>query len=65
MADVKSRLSPFSTNYSGLVNQAGYGTLLLSACWIGYELMRYTRRSKGGGQKWKDGLGSVETWEFG
>ncbi len=65
MADVNTR--PYSTNYSGLVNQAGYGMLLLSACWIGYELMRYTRRSKGKreGKKWNDGLGSVETWEFG
>ena len=63
MADVTTR--PYSTNYSGLVNQAGYGALLLTACWIGYELMRYTRRNKGKGKKWKDGLGSVEAWEFG
>lgn len=63
MADVNTR--PYSTNYSGLINQAGYGTLLLTACWIGYELMRYIRRNKGEGKKWNDGLGSVETWEFG
>jgi hypothetical protein len=63
MADVSTR--PYSKDYSGLVNQAGYGALLFTTCWIGYELMRRTRRSKGEGKKWKDGLGSVETWEFG
>lgn len=62
MATVENR--PYSDNYSGLVNQAGYGMLMFTLCWSGYELMRRARRNKGKGLKF-DELGSVETWEWG
>ncbi|KIM23172.1 hypothetical protein M408DRAFT_17948 [Serendipita vermifera MAFF 305830] len=62
MADIDTR--PYSRDYSGLVNQAGFGGFLLMLCWTGYELMRSTRRHRkreaGWGWTWKEPLGSVE-----
>ena len=67
MADFYTR--PYSPNYSGLINQAGFGGFLLALCWTGYELMRSARRHRqrevGWRWKWREPLGSVESWEFG
>lgn len=65
MATIQDRT--FSRDYSGLRNQLVVGGVLVVICLSGYELMRRTRRGRGKGvQKQKqEGVGSVETWEFG
>lgn len=67
MADIDTR--PYSSNYSGLINQAAIGGFLLALCWTGYELMRTARRHRmreaGWRWRWGETLGSVESWEFG
>jgi hypothetical protein len=67
MADINTR--PFSPNYSGLINQAGFGGFILAFLWMGYELMRTVRRHREREPtwafKWRERLGSVESWEFG
>jgi hypothetical protein len=65
MATIQDRA--FSRNYSGLRNQFAVGGVLVALCLTGYELMRRMRRGRGlHAQEQKgDGVGSVETWEFG
>ncbi|KAI0075096.1 hypothetical protein K474DRAFT_1600449 [Panus rudis PR-1116 ss-1] len=61
MATIQER--PFSKNYSGLINQSVIAVGIFVVCITSHELMRRKRR----GKKWKnqEGLGSVESWEFG
>jgi hypothetical protein len=67
MADLFTR--PYSPDYSGLINQTAVGGFILGVCWLGYELMRGARRHRerepGWSWRWKERLGSVESWEFG
>ncbi|KAF8578198.1 hypothetical protein K439DRAFT_1663846 [Ramaria rubella] len=65
MATIQDRA--FSRDYSGLRNQLEVAAVLITACLVGYELMRRKRRGRGLGQyaEIKEGVGSVETWEFG
>ncbi|EPQ54451.1 hypothetical protein GLOTRDRAFT_121604 [Gloeophyllum trabeum ATCC 11539] len=53
---------PFSKNYSGLVNQSVVGVGLLVVCVSAHEFMKRKRR---GNHRGEEGLGSVESWEFG
>ncbi|KAK7681546.1 hypothetical protein QCA50_015278 [Cerrena zonata] len=61
MATIQSR--PFSKNYSGLVNQSVIAVGIFVVCITSHELMRRKRRGKR--YRKSEGLGSVETWEFG
>ncbi|THH20111.1 hypothetical protein EW146_g1190 [Bondarzewia mesenterica] len=59
MATIDDR--PFSKNYSGLINQSVIAVCLGAVCITAHEIMKRKRR----GRRRVDGLGSVETWEFG
>ncbi len=50
------------TAYSGLINQSVVAGGILLITISAHEFMRRKRRGKG---PFKEGLGSVETWEFG
>ncbi|RDX49881.1 hypothetical protein OH76DRAFT_1349897 [Lentinus brumalis] len=60
MATIQNR--PFSKDYSGLINQSVVAGGILLITISAHEFMRRKRRGKG---PFKEGLGSVETWEFG
>ncbi|KAF8480584.1 hypothetical protein JB92DRAFT_3102097 [Gautieria morchelliformis] len=65
MATIQDR--SFSRDYNGLRSQFAVGGVLAAVCLMGYELMRRMRRGRGlrpQGQT-RDGVDSVETWEFG
>ncbi|KAI0714066.1 hypothetical protein C8T65DRAFT_738952 [Cerioporus squamosus] len=60
MATIQNR--PFSKDYSGLINQSVVAGGILLVTISAHEFMRRKRRGKG---PFKEGLGSVESWEFG
>jgi hypothetical protein len=60
MADINTR--PYANSYSGLVNQAIAAGVVVTLAFGGHELMKRQRR---GNHVPAQGLGSVETWEFG
>lgn len=64
MATIQDRA--FSHDYNGLRSQFAVGGVLTIICLTGYELMRRKRRGRGlRSQEQTQGVGSVETWEFG
>ena len=65
MATIQDR--SFSRDYNGLRSQFAVGGVLAVFCLAGYELMRRRRRGRGLHiqQQTREGIGSVETWEFG
>ncbi|TBU27050.1 hypothetical protein BD311DRAFT_666174 [Dichomitus squalens] len=60
MATIQNR--PFSKDYSGLINQSVVAGGILLVTITAHEIMRRKRRGKG---PHDEGLGSVESWEFG
>ncbi|KAI0671009.1 DUF221-domain-containing protein [Trametes maxima] len=60
MATIQNR--PFSKDYSGLINQSVVAGGILLITVSAHEFMKRKRR----GKRWNnEGLGSVESWEFG
>jgi hypothetical protein len=51
-----------ATSYSGLINQAAVAGIVAVLCFGGQELLKRRRRGK---VMPGNGLGSVESWEFG
>jgi hypothetical protein len=62
MATIQDR--PFATDYSGLVNQTVIAGVVFAFGVTVFEIFKRRRRGKKDKRR-KDGLGSVETWEFG
>ncbi|KAG2153124.1 uncharacterized protein EDB93DRAFT_1136745 [Suillus bovinus] len=60
MADIQTR--PFSKDYSGLINQTVIAIVLAIVSVTSHEIMKRKRR---GFRTQLEGLGSVESWEFG
>ncbi|KAG1751153.1 hypothetical protein EDB19DRAFT_1675660 [Suillus lakei] len=60
MGDIQNR--PFSKDYSGLVNQSVIAIALAAVSVTSHEIMKRRRR---GPHTQLEGLGSVESWEFG
>lgn len=64
MATLQDR--PYATNYSGLVNQTVIAGVVFSFGLLVFETNKRRRRGKKEKRKITgDGLGSVESWEFG
>ncbi|KAI0087845.1 hypothetical protein BDY19DRAFT_892588 [Irpex rosettiformis] len=59
MATLNDR--PFSKDYSGLINQSVIAVVIFAICITSHECMKRKRR----GLHAQEGLGSVESWEFG
>ncbi|KAG2066463.1 DUF221-domain-containing protein [Suillus decipiens] len=60
MADIQTR--PFSKDYSGLINQSVIAIALVTVSVTSHEIMKRRRRRL---HTQPEGLGSVESWEFG
>ncbi|KAG2129484.1 hypothetical protein DEU56DRAFT_817317 [Suillus clintonianus] len=60
MGDIQNR--PFSKDYSGLINQSAIAVALVAVSVTSHEIMKRKRR---GLHTQLEGLGSVESWEFG
>ncbi|KZT41882.1 DUF221-domain-containing protein [Sistotremastrum suecicum HHB10207 ss-3] len=64
MATIQDR--PFAKSYSGLVNQSVIAGAVITICITAFEIMKRVRRGRGKGKDaTKDGIESVETWQFG
>ncbi|KAI0697898.1 hypothetical protein BC835DRAFT_1336744 [Cytidiella melzeri] len=59
MATIGDR--PFSKDYSGLINQSVIAVVIFTICITSHDLMKRKRR----GKERREGLGSVESWQFG
>lgn len=62
MATVQDR--PFAKDYSGLVNQTVVAGVIFALGTTSFEIMKRARRLKKE-KRAKEGMGSVESWEFG